>query len=89
GEPCDCRKPKSGMLVRAADTHHIDLPRSFLVGDRWRDVDCAHAAGCRAVFIDHGYRETLRERPEFTVTTFREAVSTILENQLLQSATQD
>jgi D-glycero-D-manno-heptose 1,7-bisphosphate phosphatase len=78
GESCDCRKPKPGMLVRAAATHHIDLPRSFLVGDRWRDVDCAHAAGCRAVFIDHGYRETLREKPEFTVANFRDAVTTIL-----------
>jgi D-glycero-D-manno-heptose 1,7-bisphosphate phosphatase len=78
GEPCDCRKPKPGMLFRAAATHDIDLKRSFFVGDRWRDVDCAHAAGCRAVFIDHGYRETLREKPAFTVATFREAVATIL-----------
>jgi D-glycero-D-manno-heptose 1,7-bisphosphate phosphatase len=79
GEPCDCRKPKPGMLLRAALTHDIDLSRSFLIGDRWRDVVCAHAAGCRAVFIDHGYRETLREKPEFTVANFRDAVTTILD----------
>jgi D-glycero-D-manno-heptose 1,7-bisphosphate phosphatase len=78
GEPCDCRKPKPGMLLRAAIAHDIDLKDSFFVGDRWRDVDCAHAAGCRAVFIDHGYREALREKPEFTVATFHEAVKTIL-----------
>jgi len=78
GEPCNCRKPQPGMLLRAAATHDIDLSRSFLVGDRWRDVDCAHAAGCRAVFIDHGYRETLREKPEFIVPGFSEAVTTIL-----------
>ena len=78
GEPCDCRKPKPGLLLRAAAAHDIDLKRSFFVGDRWRDVDCAHAAGCRAVFIDHGYREELREKPEFTVATFQEAVRTIL-----------
>jgi D-glycero-D-manno-heptose 1,7-bisphosphate phosphatase len=54
------------------------LNRSFVVGDRWRDVDCAHAAGCRAVFIDHRYREPLRERPDFTVSSFREAVRTIV-----------
>jgi D-glycero-D-manno-heptose 1,7-bisphosphate phosphatase len=78
GEPCDCRKPKPGMVLRAAATHDIDLKQSFLIGDRWRDVDCAHAAGCRAVFIDHGYREPLREKPEFTVATFSEAVRTIL-----------
>jgi D-glycero-D-manno-heptose 1,7-bisphosphate phosphatase len=78
GEPCDCRKPKPGMLLRAAAAYAIDLSESFLVGDRWRDVDCAHAAGCRAVFIDHGYRERLKETPEFTVSSFREAVRTIL-----------
>jgi D-glycero-D-manno-heptose 1,7-bisphosphate phosphatase len=80
GEPCDCRKPKPGMLLRAAAKLQIDLRRSYMIGDRWRDVDCAHAAGCRAVFIDHGYRESLRERPDFTVPTFREAVATVLQN---------
>jgi len=92
GEPCDCRKPKPGMVLHAATVHGIDLKRSFLVGDRWRDVDCAHAAGCRAVFIDHGYREALREKPEFSAATFREAVNTILEaaqNQLSDSENRD
>jgi D-glycero-D-manno-heptose 1,7-bisphosphate phosphatase len=83
GEPCDCRKPKPGMLLRAAASYDIDLRRSFLIGDRWRDVNCAHAAGCRAVFIDHGYREPLREKPEFIVADFSEAVAVILENRLL------
>lgn len=78
GEPCECRKPKSGMLLRAAAALDIDLKQSFLIGDRWRDVDCAHAAGCRAVFIDHGCRETLREEPEFTVSNLSDAVSAIL-----------
>jgi D-glycero-D-manno-heptose 1,7-bisphosphate phosphatase len=80
GEPCACRKPKPGMLLRAAAGHDIDLKRSFLIGDRWRDVDCARAAGCRAVFIDHGYCEALREKPEFIVTSFSEAVATVLQN---------
>ena len=79
GDPCDCRKPKPGMLLRAAANHRVDLKKSFLIGDRWRDVDCAHAAGCRAVFIDHGYLEPLRGKPDFVVKTFGEAVATILE----------
>jgi D-glycero-D-manno-heptose 1,7-bisphosphate phosphatase len=78
GEPCECRKPKPGMLLRAAAALNIELGESFLIGDRWRDVDCAHAAGCRAVFIDHGYREELKEKPEFIVSNLNDAVSTIL-----------
>jgi D-glycero-D-manno-heptose 1,7-bisphosphate phosphatase len=89
GEPCDCRKPKPGMLFRAAADHAIDLRRSFLIGDRWRDVDCAHAAGCRAVFIDHGYKEPLRQQPAFTVTTLGEAVAVVLRNQLSQPTRRD
>ena len=89
GEPCDCRKPKPGMLLRAAANHAIDLRRSFFIGDRWRDVDCAHAAGCCAVFIDHGYKEPLRQQPAFTVTTLGEAVAVVLRNQLSQSTRRD
>ena len=77
-EPCECRKPKPGMLERAAAALDIELSVSWMIGDCWRDVDCAHAAGCRAVFIDHGYRETLREKPEFTVASFHEAVTSIV-----------
>jgi D-glycero-D-manno-heptose 1,7-bisphosphate phosphatase len=89
GEPCNCRKPKPGMLLRAAAIHNIDLKNSYLIGDRWRDVDCAKAAGCRAVFIDHGYGERLREKPDFTVTNFAEAVARILETGLSRSARRD
>jgi D-glycero-D-manno-heptose 1,7-bisphosphate phosphatase len=89
GQPCDCRKPKPGMLLRAAANHAIDLGRSFFIGDRWRDVDCAHAAGCCSVFIDHGYSEPLRQQPEFTVATFGEAVAVVLRNQLSRSTRRD
>jgi D-glycero-D-manno-heptose 1,7-bisphosphate phosphatase len=77
-ESCDCRKPKPGLLFRAAAAHDIDLAKSYLVGDRWRDVDCAHAAGCRAVFIDHEYLEPLRERPHFTAANLSDAARIIL-----------
>jgi D-glycero-D-manno-heptose 1,7-bisphosphate phosphatase len=87
GEPCDCRKPKPGMLLAATTSHDIDLKRSFLIGDRWRDVDCAKAAGCRAVFIDHGYSESLREKPDFIVADFAQAVARILQTGLSGSAT--
>ncbi len=66
-EPSEDRKPAAGMLRRSAGELGLDLGESFMVGDRWRDVDCGHAAGCRTVFIDWGYDEELRQQPDFTV----------------------
>jgi D-glycero-D-manno-heptose 1,7-bisphosphate phosphatase len=78
GEPCDCRKPRPGMILRAAAELNIDVKKSYVIGDRWRDVDCARATGCRAIFIQRGYKETLREAPDFTVANFKDAVSVVL-----------
>jgi D-glycero-D-manno-heptose 1,7-bisphosphate phosphatase len=52
---CDCRKPKTGMLQQAAEEMNIDLARSFLAGDRWSDVKCAHRAGCSSILVLTGY----------------------------------
>jgi len=76
---CDCRKPKPGMLLRAARELGIDLAQSWMVGDRWRDVDCGHAAGCRTVFIDYGYSEALMQTPDFHVKNLLEAAQVILD----------
>jgi D-glycero-D-manno-heptose 1,7-bisphosphate phosphatase len=78
GESCDCRKPRPGMILRAAAELKIDLCASYVIGDRWRDINCAHVAGCRAIFIERGYEESLREAPDFTVATFADAVNALL-----------
>ena len=75
---CDCRKPKPGMLLRAARELGIDLAQSWMVGDRWRDIDCGHAAGCRTIFIDRGYAEELRQKPDFSAGNLAEAADIIL-----------
>ncbi|HEY8903219.1 MAG TPA: HAD family hydrolase [Chthoniobacterales bacterium] len=75
---CSDRKPAPGMLLRAAGDLGIDLPSSFMIGDRWRDVDCGAAAGCRTIFIDYGYDERLKTSPDFRVQNFEEAVEIIL-----------
>lgn len=85
GEVCDCRKPKPGMLLRSAAKLGINLPASYMIGDRWRDIDCARAVGCYAIFIDRGYAESLRERPDVSVTSFGEAVTAVLETAARRS----
>ncbi len=72
------KKPAPGMVLRAARELGIDLTRSFFVGDRWRDVDCGHAAGCATIFIDHGYTEPLRAPPDYRVSNLSEAARVIL-----------
>jgi D-glycero-D-manno-heptose 1,7-bisphosphate phosphatase len=76
--PSEFRKPAPGMLLRAAKEMGIDLERSFMVGDRWRDIDCGHAAGCTTVFIDCGYREALRQQPDHRVKNLSAAAHIIL-----------
>ena len=74
---CDCRKPRPGMLLRAARALDIDLRASWMVGDRWRDVDCGHAAGCKTIFLDRGYAEELRQKPDFSARNLAEAADII------------
>lgn len=72
------RKPEPGMLLEAAAALGLDLARSWMVGDRWRDIDCGRRAGVRTVFIDLGHREELRSAPDFTARNFAAAAAIIL-----------
>jgi D-glycero-D-manno-heptose 1,7-bisphosphate phosphatase len=78
GEPSRRRKPEPGMLLDAAAALGLDLTRSWMIGDRWRDIDCGQRAGVRTVFIDFGYAEKLHAPPDFTVKSFAEAARIIL-----------
>ena len=51
---CQCRKPAGGMLLQAAERHRLDLPASFMIGDRMTDVAAGIAAGCRTVWVQTG-----------------------------------
>jgi D-glycero-D-manno-heptose 1,7-bisphosphate phosphatase len=72
------RKPEPGMLTDAARALGLDLAQSWMVGDRWRDIACGARAGCRTIFLDWGYDEPLRQKPDFTVRTLAEAAGIIL-----------
>jgi D-glycero-D-manno-heptose 1,7-bisphosphate phosphatase len=78
-DDCPCRKPKPGMLFDAARELDIDLRRSFMVGDRWKDVEAGQRAGCRTVFLDRQYSEPMPVRPDATVRDLGEAIAWILE----------
>ena len=79
GDDCECRKPKPGLILEGAARHGADLHRSFMVGDRWRDIDAGHAAGCRTVWIDCGYRERGPSHPpDATVKSLGEAADWIV-----------
>jgi D-glycero-D-manno-heptose 1,7-bisphosphate phosphatase len=55
---CECRKPKAGMAIQAAAELHLDLARSVVIGDRWRDLAVAHAIGARGILVRTGYGAT-------------------------------
>lgn len=79
GLPSRRRKPAPGMLLDAAASLNLDLSRSWMVGDRWGDIDAGHAAGCRTILIDWGYEERASaHRPDFTVKSFEAAAGIIL-----------
>jgi D-glycero-D-manno-heptose 1,7-bisphosphate phosphatase len=76
---CACRKPLPGLILEGAARHHADPARSFMIGDRWRDIDAGRAAGCRTVWIDRGYRERGPSHPpDARVESLSEAVTWIL-----------
>lgn len=65
---CDCRKPKPGMLIKAAKDFNIDLSQSWVVGDRENDIDAGKSAGCRTALIGnetYGQEVTIKSLQEF------------------------
>lgn len=77
---CDCRKPRPGLLLRGAEKYPIDLSRSFMVGDRWRDIEAGASAGCATIWIDYGYKEKRSSvAPSATVNSLSAAVTWILQ----------
>ena len=93
GEPpyrqeCDCRKPRPGLLERAAREHDVDLTASYMIGDKYSDVALAHVVGAKGVLVLTGYgrgeheyeRESWPRRPDYVAETLLEAVEWSLED---------
>jgi D-glycero-D-manno-heptose 1,7-bisphosphate phosphatase len=86
GHDCDCRKPKPGMLQRAAREHALSIEGSFLVSDRYVDVQMGQAAGCRSILVLTGYgrgeyewnRQSWPRQPDSVAENLAAAVDFIL-----------
>lgn len=78
---CGCRKPQPGLLLEAAGQWHINLHQSFMVGDRWKDIEAGRRAGCRTVFIDWNYNERLLNPPDAKFSSLLEAAAWICRNR--------
>ena len=82
GDGCECRKPKPGLLLAGAEHWELSLAHSYMIGDRWRDLDAAAAAGVPGVWIDYGYNEQgPSSAPAATVKSLREAVEWIVNQE--------
>lgn len=92
---CECRKPKPGMIRTAARDLDIDVARSFVVGDRWIDMEMAQAVGATGILVETGYGKTEAARRSNTVATAAivanliEATGWILQHMDQGPSTQD
>jgi len=82
-ENCSCRKPKTGLLEKAAKEHKFKLEGSFFVGDSMFDLQAAHAAGAKAVLVLSGKekilnRDNWEEKPDFVFSDLFEAAQFII-----------
>jgi D-glycero-D-manno-heptose 1,7-bisphosphate phosphatase len=80
GDGCLCRKPLPGLILQGAERHQIDLQASFLIGDRWKDIEAGRRAGCRTIFIDYQYNEKKPDRPDYRIFSLTESLSIILDD---------
>ncbi|MBV8082163.1 MAG: HAD family hydrolase [Candidatus Eremiobacteraeota bacterium] len=87
---CDCRKPKPGMLLRAAADHGIDLRASWMVGDRLIDMQAGRAAGCRCVFVagvpPRRAEDMSSAPPEYRARDLADAARYIIESAPVQTS---
>ena len=81
-DDCNCRKPRPGLILQAAQKYQLDLSNSWMVGDRWKDIAAGQAAGLKTIFVDYHYSETFEGVPaDFTVDSISSFADIILKGQ--------
>jgi D-glycero-D-manno-heptose 1,7-bisphosphate phosphatase len=81
GDSCECRKPKPGLVLAAATDWNIELRQSFMVGDRWRDIEAGRRAGCKTVLINYHYAEQHPSEADFEANSLAAAADWILASE--------
>lgn len=79
-DECECRKPRPGFLLQSQQRYGIDLRSSYMVGDRWRDIEAGISADCKTIFIDYGYNERQPTNYTYRVNDLLEASNIIVNN---------
>ena len=70
---CECRKPKPGLLLQASKKWDVNLKKSFIIGDRWRDIQAGEKAGCKTIFLEYNYIDIKPKNPNFITDTLLNA----------------
>ena len=78
---CECRKPKPGLILDASKKWNIDLEKSYMIGDRWKDIDAGTSSGCKTILIDNNYKESIKSKPNYISDNLFNAVKIIEKNE--------
>ena len=71
---CNCRKPKPGLLLQAEKKWNVDFKKSFMIGDRWRDIQAGEKVGCKTIYLDYNYKDIKPKNPDFITHKLLNAV---------------
>jgi|TARA_B100001964_G_scaffold223234_1_gene268935 D-glycero-D-manno-heptose 1,7-bisphosphate phosphatase len=71
---CNCRKPKPGLLLQASKKWNVDFKKSFMIGDRWRDIQAGEEVGCKTIYLNYNYKDIKPKDPSFVTDTLLNAV---------------
>ena len=75
------KKPNIGLVEKYIKVNKIDPKKSYVVGDRWRDIDFAHNLNCKSIFINRKYKEKLNKKPNYICISTIQAINIILQNE--------
>jgi D-glycero-D-manno-heptose 1,7-bisphosphate phosphatase len=82
---CDCRKPKSGMLIEGGKKYKIDYASSFVVGDKWSDIQAGQSVGCKTILVKTGHGLEEYEREKYPVDYVAADLSDAVVNYILKN----